>query len=303
MNPKVIQILEKKFGVVKKSSGDWVRIACPTCDKHHSKKFKRYINTETLGTKCWICDVKLSFKKLTGVHVAPNVHVSHEQKPKEVDPRARVLPCTKSVPINELSSDHPAIKFLAKDYLFELNRYYDENKIVYCPYGYGEKFGTDPFITASERLIFPVHFNGKLVGWQMRSIPGTFYGDREGGVRYYHLFDKGNYLYNYDNAKKFDKVILVEGVKKALKFPNAVASLGKNISTAQIQLLYNWKDVTIMLDDDKEAQPIAQNLTRELTANGLSVRNIALSKYGFKSPDEARVEELQQILNYELGKR
>jgi DNA primase len=175
---------------------------------------------------------------------------------------------------------------------------------VFVPFEGGRNFHNGrTYITSAERLIFPVYFNNSLVGWQMRSIPGTIYGDLQNVVKYYHLFHKGDYLYNYDNAKKFKQVIVVEGVKKALKFPNSVATWGCCISKNQLKLIQTWPEVVMLLDSDKNndnTQKMANKFVDNINLGGSSKAiNIDLAKYDASSPDDLPKDILQEIVDNE----
>ena len=285
--------LREKFGVVKPASNGWVRIACPTCLPKDRKKFKRYVRPDTLYNKCFICEMPMQAAELVGdafIRVSSPAQVVLEE-PKE-HPMARKLPGHRFIPVNQLPATHPAIKFLQKDHLFDFDRYANDYGICYCPCDAGITFTTRPFISSAERLIFPVRFKNELVGWQMRSVPGTVYGDRLDVVKYYHLFKKGSYLFNYDIAKKHETVVLVEGVKKALKLPNAVACFGKDLTEEQVQLLSGWKQIIICLDAQDVAQTIGRRVEASLRGYGLKALNVDLGPYGFPSPDEMTSDQL-----------
>jgi len=296
MNP-VEQLLLKKFGRVRKAANNWIRIPCPTCTPHNARKMKRYVNLSSLFSRCWLCERNdLTFMELTGADIQPSLGSIKEEErvPHEYE---RKLPCTGTgISVDKLPQDHPAIKFLTKDYLFNLP-HYAELGWFYVPADQGVTFMRNPWTTSAERLVFPVKFNRELVGWQMRSIPGTFYGDRPEIIKYYHLFPKGDYLYNYDEAIKYPHAILVEGIKKALKLPgNGVASLGKGLSSMQIQLLQRWPKITIMLDGEEDTQENARELVAKLQLGTSKVVNIDLREHGLTSPDEAPAERMQQIV-------
>ena len=308
--------LKEKYGEVK-GTGDWLRIKCPTCTEHNSKKFRRYVPRVGYTSNCFICGVHLSVPDmLEGFCGVPKFEDSLEEEDnRPVNPLSLVLPYSKAYPLNTLAIDHPAIQFFHKDRLFDLDRYSNEQKIVFVPFDGGQVFiNGSVFVTSAERLVFPVYFENKLVGWQMRSVPGTFYADQMRNsqneqmkdVRYYHLFHKGNYLYNYDNAKKHTRVIVVEGVKKALKFPNAVATWGSGISRKQLQLIQKWDEVIMLLDTDTNdrTQAKAREITECLNDGGkCRAININLAKYSEGavpiSPDEFPADVLQQIVDAE----
>lgn len=295
---RAIAKLREKFGEVKPASNGWVRIACPTCVPKDRKKFKRYVRPDTLYNKCFICEMPMQRDELVGesfIQVSNPANISVDQ-PKKEHPMAKKLPGLRFTPVNQLPVEHPAIKFLHRDYLFEMDRYYNEYGIVYCPCDAGVTFNSRPFISSAERLVFPVKFRGELVGWQMRSIPGTVYGDRPDVVKYYHLFNKGSVLFNYDKAKSFQTVVLMEGVKKALKLPNAVACFGKDVTSTQVQLLAEWPNVIVCLDSQDVAQAIGQRITDSLRGFGRKAINVNLGPYGFPSPDEMTSDQLSFVL-------
>lgn len=298
MSKSLEKALRAAFGKIKSAKGNWIRIPCPTCDPHDARKMKRYVSTTSDYSKCFICEIPLTTSSELLNKDIKFERVQVEEEPKKEHTWARVLPGHNFIPVNQLPLDHPAIKFLHKDFLFDLDSYYQQNGIVYCPSDSGIVLYTKPFTTSAERLIFPVKFNGQLVGWQMRSIPGTFYGDQQDVIRYLHLFDKGSYLFNFDNARKYGMVVVTEGAKKALKFPNGVATLGKGVSEEQIQLLQIWKRITIMLDgeDHNNTQEQALELTNRIRQNGREAINIDLRKYNYISPDEVPSDMLATIV-------
>lgn len=293
------EMLTQVYGKIKDAK-DWIRIPCPTCIPKDVKKMKRYVSKKDLYTKCFICDRRLTKEQLLQTENIPLMDRPEKNDTpteKKINPWANKIPCNRVIPIHELSLTHPAVKFFHKDHLYDLRSYYEEHEIVYCPPDAGVIFkSVNPFITSADRLIFPVRFNGELVGWQMRSVPGTVFGNRPDVVKYYHLFNKGDYLYNYDKAKQYKMVVLTEGVKKALKFPNGVASWGKNLTPTQVQLIQQWKEIVVFLDGEDSTQIQADTLAKAIRANGKKAINIDPRKYGYPSPDEATSEELELMI-------
>lgn len=290
--------LREKFGEVKLASNGWVRITCPTCLPKDRRKFKRYVHLDKLWNKCYICEMPMQRDELVGdsfIQVSQPSGVTLDE-PRKEHPMAKTLPGSRFIPVNQLPVEHLAVKFLHKDYLFDLDRYYNDYGIVYCPCDGGVTFCSRPFISSAERLIFPVRFKGEMVGWQMRSIPGTVYGDRPDTVKYYHLFHKGSVLFNYDNARNYQTVVLVEGVKKALKLPNAVACFGKDVTPTQVQLLSQWSNIIVCLDSQDVAQAIGQGIATSLQGIGRKAINVNLGPYGFPSPDEMTTDQLSFVL-------
>lgn len=296
---ELVGLLKAQFGKVKKANGGWWMIPCPTCSPKDMRKMKRGVNFDRMSTKCFICGEKLYVRDLLGKEVRrdPNSPPA-EEEPEH--PQARIIPCQDApIPINELPSNHPAIELFKKDYLTDFDKYAEENEIGWIPahkavdivYPHDDR--PDTSISPANSLVFPVRFNNELVGWQLRYIPGS------PKFRYFHIFKKGDHLYNFDNAIGFKMVVVVEGVKKALKFPNAVATFGKSISEEQIQKLMNWDKIVFLYDGEDETQRLTRNLVEQMNVGSKKVSCIDPRKYGFDSPDEMPQDIAQKIIYVE----
>jgi hypothetical protein len=306
---QLVKLLEKKYGKARLSGKDWIRIPCPTCNERDRRKMKRNLTASSNTSNCFICGVVLDVRDMLDGAYFPKPLTTEEKLAVEervVDPRAFELPYHTFIPINELPAGHPAVKFLHKDHLFDLDSYWRNNRIVYVPAEGGKVFRqVKPYITSAERIVFPVYLGAKLMGWQMRSLPGTFYGDRPDCIKYYHLFDKGSHLYNYDQARKYKRVVVVEGIKKALKFPNAVATLGSGISDRQLHLIAGWEEIIMMLDgeDHNNTQTKALGIVEGLKAAGRDVINVDLRRYNAVSPDDLPADQLNWIADEEWNRQ
>lgn len=306
--PQLEAHLKSRFEKTRKASKGYVRIPCPTCSTGDRKKMKRYVPSEGHTSHCFICKVPLDVQDLLGDGVMFTVDPKSRQEreaEEAPDPRSFTLPGHEFIPVNKLPDSHPAIKFLHKDQLFDLDYYTYVHGICYCPVEHGMVLNSFPYVTSAERLIFPVKYNGQLVGWQARSLPGTFYGDRADCIKYYHVFNKGRYLFNYDEAHKNEGVVVVEGVKKALKFRElGVATFGTGISDVQKQLICQWKQIVVMLDAEEHnnTQKVAREMVAAFKFMGKDVINIDLSHYGAVSPDDLGEDRLAEIVTTEWGR-
>lgn len=301
MNPHVKALLKTKFGKVRVVPGKGFRIPCPTCDPNHSRKMKRYISIGWPLSNCFICNQLIPVKDLCD----GNVELERVEAVVEQDEYkyAKILPYQSAVKTSELEYHHPTIKFLSKDHLSNFT-YYDSLGIRYIPADAGIKITFDSGFTVdtSESLFFPVFDSmNNYAGWQLRFIPETVNGDKFQFMRYMHLFPKGSHLFNYAFAKNYNQVIVVEGVKKALKLVNSVATLGKGISCTQKQLIQEWKNITLILDGEDKTQELAREIQHEFISNGRHCVNIDLRKYGFESPDDTTTEQLQNIIQQEYA--
>lgn len=123
-------------------------------------------------------------------------------------------------------------------------------EIRYCPY--------------FKQIIFPVYHKNFLVGYQGRSIIPNI----PKHLSKYTMpgFKKSNYVM-FEKTINNNEVILAEGPVSALKFAKTnigfVASMGKYVSTAQIELLQNLGITKIYLALDRDAHVEVMNLIRK----------------------------------------
>lgn len=115
------------------------------------------------------------------------------------------------------------------------------------------------FDERENRIVFPHFVDGKLLGWQKRTIPAR--PGWPGTVPDYPKYrnssglPKSETLYNLDAARDFGAVIVVESpmsVARAvsLGFDNVVATFGAKVSDHQIGLLKDFDTVWVWLDAD-----------------------------------------------------
>jgi CBS domain-containing protein len=293
-------LLKQRFGAAKKANNNWVRVKCPTCAPRDAVKLKRGVNLKTLSTNCFICQKPLALSQIFGnVKIEAASNIIEEVKEH---PQAKKWPCTGVIPVCALDKNHPAVKLLKKDHITDLTECWDEYGVGYITaedavdivFDKGDDGQTK--INSAHSLVFPVYYNNEFVGWQLRFVPGTPNGNRMGKMKYLHVFPKGQYLYNYDKAKEFNSVVVVEGVKKAWKFPNGVATFGKGITSQQIQLIQRWDEIILMYDAGDKTQAQARQLASQIRLNGKKCINIDPANYGFDSPDEMTKDEAQTIV-------
>lgn len=134
------------------------------------------------------------------------------------------------------------------------------------------------------RIVFPLFFEGKLVGWQKRSVPdGLGYPptlpDMGGYLPKYKNtpgFPKSRALYNYDLAleRGREEVLVVESPMSCLKaesltdgddiLSGTISTLGAKVSDTQVSYLRRFKRVFVYFDSDPAGQKGAQYLTERL---------------------------------------
>jgi len=163
----------------------------------------------------------------------------------------------------------------------------------------GWHMGYAPSSAERDRLIFPVNFNGVLVGYQSRALTAE-------GPKYKNVHGTGAFaqiLYNWDRAKSYDTIVIVEGVFDAIRVgTNAVATLGTYLSAWRVDLINTLhpKKLIFMLDRDAlyKAYKSSKKIFRTINTLGvvLPKKNdpASLSR-------EAIQELLQNAKKFQLG--
>lgn len=126
------------------------------------------------------------------------------------------------------------------------------------------RLGFDP---GECRVVFPHFFNGSLVGWQKRITGET----RPAFPKYRNSvgFPKAETLYNYDRARQYSTVIVVESPMSVVRahtlgIPNVVATFGAKVTPHQIDLLRRWREVYVWFDADSAGYSGEQKLVQGL---------------------------------------
>jgi DNA primase len=145
----------------------------------------------------------------------------------------------------------------------------DENRAEYRKVGGGQD------VVHLTRVVIPHFINGKLVGWVARKVENidgvSKYKNSKGFPRQYSL-------YNQDNVKDMDSVYVVESpmsvlVLKSRGIENVVATFGAKFSEPQVELLRNFREVTVFMDGDAPGRSASMNLIKALS-NYTNVRVI-----------------------------
>jgi len=124
------------------------------------------------------------------------------------------------------------------------------------------------------RVIFPVIMHKKMYGWQGRAIDKV-----DKAYRMYNLPGewKARSLMFYDNILQSDFAILAEGPVSALKFAKVgkfVASMGKEVSRAQLELLANSGIKKLYLALDRDAFDKNDKIRYSMSALGVECYKI-----------------------------
>jgi hypothetical protein len=243
-----------------RSPGEYYCVNCPFCNDTRQRlsinHMWGYLHPETKDRHLWLCHChnegcikSYDRQKVLYNEVFSDFH--HEDRDVVLTGnRPTSLAPTKAdwpglmVLIKDLAPSHPARKYL-EGRGYDAQWLSDVMDVRLCL----EHF--DRFYMAAGRIIIPVYMEGELVGWQARHV-----GDpRDKEVpKYWSMpgWKKTQCLYNFDNAKKHEHVVVCEGPTDVWSVgDDAVALFGKTASTTQLDLITrHWKKVFICLDGD-----------------------------------------------------
>jgi len=111
----------------------------------------------------------------------------------------------------------------------------------------------------AQRLIIPIYFENKLVGFQGRDVTG------KSNMKYNTSETKiNNYLYNY-NSNINEKIIIVEGVFDAWRLgENTLCSFGTHLTSHQQKLIINKRPKQVVFAWDGNAYLKAKHQAKQL---------------------------------------
>jgi hypothetical protein len=134
---------------------------------------------------------------------------------------------------------------------------------------------------AQTRVCFPVAYRGRLYGWQGRAVGPTEFTDPEGNVRSVPKvlttpgLNKDQTVMFADRLENTDQIIVCEGPVDAIKCHDCVpapgrsagnvATMGKAVSSAQVNLFRYSGALRIYLALDPDAVAEIQRLVRDLS--------------------------------------
>ena len=234
---------------------------CPACTEHGEP-------TPDTGKKLW---VNLQIGKF------------HCYRCKWSGPLTRLIEKLSNVPFGEALKilrgeqldpmDHLNLKLYEEHY--DLSDEETELKEIELPYGYEPIDGPHPYLKkrdipwqyardhewgisrsgfTKDRIIVPTFMEGRLVYWQARATWEEPKSKEFKKVLNPSGLSAKSILFNYDIAKNYETVILVEGFIAAVKAgKNAMATNGKKLHPEQLEWLKETKAKKIILAWDTDA--------------------------------------------------
>lgn len=217
--------------------GPQVRVNCPYC--HYRNPALRADTRQHLHVSldkgryfCMRCTASGTIQRLLGNTEAPEVVQPTEFIVELKNTETRVISPGTTIPLSSLPSHHIAWRWLEKEKfnreeITQISKYYP---IHYC--AMGRRFTDKEANTTTGRLIFGITEENKTVGWQARWIPTNEDLNQKPPAEYDKYltmpgFSRKTYLYNWDIAKHWDTIVVLEGIKKVWKAgPFAVGLFG-----------------------------------------------------------------------------
>lgn len=244
-------------------AGDHIEYAinCPMCHKRGEPtpdtKKKLWLNMRQGAFICYRCDWTGSMTRLIQAYAKCNFEAAIKLlKGRPLDP----------------------MQHLSLNLVLEEPDYRDEEedvkpKPIELPYGYLPIEGPHPYLEkrgipwqyaakndwgisdagyTKDRIIVPTFMFGDLVFWQARA---TWESDDKDFKKVLNPSGVSNrpILYNYDVAKEFETIVIVEGFIDAVKVgEDAVATNGKRLHPQQVEMLQQTsaKNIVLMWDLD-----------------------------------------------------
>ena len=261
--------LDASLGSPVGSSGDEYRYHCPECIRSKNKKDlkgKLHVNYQKGAFNCFSCGYRGSLKHLAsrfGISVSQPaaswnsmtlrglLHSGNGSSWEKQREEALAYDPTLEL---EYPCDVRVINQTDPHYAYLSHRGVGMDQINY----YKLSVSKDPDSYWADRIFIPCYHEDDVVYWTARSI------NPDAKLKYMTPYgvDKRYYMFNMNNAKQFDSLVITEGAFDAIAVgSNAVALFGKAASEHHRKVLLesDFTHYTVCLDPDagKEAYELA----------------------------------------------
>jgi DNA primase len=245
----VLDLLNSNNIEVHTQSGTEVAIYCPFHDNTNSPAC--YINLKTGLWQCFnpSCGKKGNFRQLykhiTGKTFSKEWILDPINLQRQLDSYLDETAQSETLSIESVAIDYSSLDSLDKLSTL-IDRGFSLETLEHFEIGYSK---------VKDRITIPVRDSQyKLVGLIGRAIHEW----QDPRYLYNKSFRRADVLFNIQNAKLFDSVIVCEGSLDAIKvkqsgFENVVATLGAKVSHNQISLMSKYFDQIIIFSDNDDA--------------------------------------------------
>lgn len=285
----VLELLDSQGVEVHTQSGTEVAIYCPFHDNVHSPAC--YINTKTGLWQCFnpSCGKKGNFRQLykhmTGKTYGREWILDPVNLQRELDLALVIKDGTEELSTDSVQVDYESGEVDNVQTL--VDRGYDLDILEYFEIGYSK---------VKDRVVIPVRDpQYKLVGLIGRAIHDW----QEPRYLYNKGFKRADVLFNIQNAKQYDSVIICEGSLDAIKvaqagFRNVVATLGAKVSPNQVRMIKKYFDaITVFSDNDDAGAEMRRAIIDE--CRGKEIYTVAIPD-GLKDPGDMTDIQIKQAI-------
>lgn len=343
------EMIKKRFPEARASSGEHTEyyVHCP---KFHKKggRWKLSINPETGAFFCHDCgyagnaheaffsllnDQFKLIRAIRGVEEIKAAELPTGHRIRNYRYKWGDVPAPgECVLINHLPQNHPAVTYMEQR-KFDISSFNKEGgfSVLYCTKG---QISSPTLGSVEGRIVFPVFYNSKVVGWQARyidffeehnGVPArrVWEGESKGWViyrkkdglwedkdhpKYWTCPDmsRSSTLYNIDRARAFNFCVLVEGPLDVIRIGSyGVGTFGKVITFDQMRMIKAiWKTVILLQDDDVVLEKDPQKKLRYnkmIAELSTGIRLIAFPLKGYHDAGECPTEEIYKQIRENLN--
>lgn len=282
----ILDLFTKHNIAIHNQSATEVAALCPFHDNKHSPSL--YINVKTGLWQCFnpSCGAKGNFRqiyrKITGKAYGREWILDPVNLQRELESGLDFKDSSDEIDIDgtfiDYSSDEVSLlqTMIERGFTLETLQYFEVG-----------------FSRVKERVTIPVRDHSyKLIGIIGRSI----HEYQQPKYLYNKGFRRANLLFNIQNAKSFDEVVVCEGSLDAVKtfqsgIKNVVATLGAQVTSQQISLLRKYFDSIVIFSD----QDAAGDSMRSAIISGCQGKELWWMKIpeGLKDPGDMTEEQIQ----------
>lgn len=244
----VLDLLNGQGVEVHTQSGSEVAIYCPFHDNHNSPAC--YINTKTGLWQCFnpSCGKKGNFRQLykhmTGKTYGREWILDPINLQRELDLALAIRSEEEELSLDNVGVDYDSGEVSSLQTL--IDRGYTIETLEEFEIGYSK---------VKDRVVIPVRDTQyKIVGLIGRAIHEW----QEPRYLYNKGFKRADVLFNIQNAKRYDSVVICEGSLDAMKvsqagYKNVVATLGAKVSANQVKMIRKFFDSVVIFSDNDDA--------------------------------------------------
>lgn len=282
----ILELFKEKNIAIYNQSSTEIAALCPFHDNKHSPSL--YINIKTGLWQCFnpSCGAKGNFRQiyrsLTGKSYGKQWALDPVNLQRELD--ISLVPLKE----DELSIESTMIDYDSEEFLLletMTDRGFTLETLKYFEIGYSR---------VKERVTIPIRNSQyKLIGIIGRAV----HDHQQPKYLYNKGLKRGELLFNIQNAKPYDEVIVCEGSLDAVKthqsgFHNVVATLGAQVTPQQTAILRKYFD-SIVIFSDRDA---AGDSMKHAIMNGCWGKEISWMKIPdyLKDPGDMTEEQIVQ---------